>query len=211
MEPTHRVAVNRTFVYQCPDIKLSARRSSPLGAAVRVRSTDGAFAQIGDNAFVIANHLRPYGERERDFVSVAERFLHVPYLWGGKTSLGIDCSGLVQIALDAAGIAAPRDTDMQEEALGTSAELNSELMGLQRGDLVFWRGHVGIMRDETTLLHANAHYMLVVSEPLRVARDRVFAKTSQQITAIKRLAGASANPGGQVSAASGSGPAGNSR
>ncbi|MCI0466320.1 MAG: C40 family peptidase [Beijerinckiaceae bacterium] len=189
IEPTHRVAVNRTFVYQCPDIKLSARRSSPLGAAVRVLNVDGAFAQIGANAFVIADHLRPYGEREKDFVAIAERFLHAPYLWGGKTSLGIDCSGLVQVALDAAGIAAPRDTDMQEEALGAPAAINAELTGLRRGDLVFWRGHVGIMRDETTLLHANAHHMLVTSEPLREVRDRVFAKTSRQITAIKRLGG----------------------
>ncbi|MCI0467671.1 MAG: C40 family peptidase [Beijerinckiaceae bacterium] len=191
-KPTHRVAVNRTFVYQCPDIKLSARRSSPLGAAVCVRSIDAAFAQIGENAFVFADHLRPLSEREKDFVSVAERFLHVPYLWGGKTSLGIDCSGLVQVALDAAGIAAPRDTDMQEEALGEPIAVDEKLTGLRRGDIVFWRGHVGIMRDETTLLHANAHHMLVTSEPLRAVRDRVFAKTSRRITAIKRLAAASA-------------------
>jgi len=83
-EPTHRVAVNRTFVYQCPDLKMPARRASPLGAAVCVRATQGAFAQIGDNAFVFADHLQPYDSREKDFVAVAERFLHAPYLWGGK-------------------------------------------------------------------------------------------------------------------------------
>lgn len=186
-EPTHRVAVNLTFVYQRPDIKASTRRSSPLGAAVRVRTAEGQFAQIGDSAFVFANHLRPFNEFERDFVAVAERFLHVPYLWGGKTSLGIDCSGLVQISLDAAGIAAPRDTDLQIKALGRPLAFDAELAGLQRGDLVFWRGHVGIMQDETHILHANAHHMVVVSEPLRVARDRILAKTSQPIAAIKRL------------------------
>ena len=186
-EPTHRVAVNRTFVYQSPDIKCSARRSSPLGAAVRVRAIEGLFAQIGDSAFVFAEHLRPYHEREKDFVAVAERFLHVPYLWGGKTSLGIDCSGLVQISLDAAGVAAPRDTDLQEKALGKPLVFDAGLAGLKRGDLVFWRGHAGIMQDETRLLHANAYHMLVVSEPLRTVRDRILAKTSQPIAAIKRL------------------------
>ncbi len=186
-EPTHRVAVNRTFVYQVPDIKCSARRSSPLGAAVRVSATEGLFAQIGDNAFVFTDHLRPFNAREKDFVAVAERFLHAPYLWGGKTSLGVDCSGLVQISLDAAGIAAPRDTDLQEKALGEPLAFDSELTGLKRGDLVFWRGHTGIMQDETRLLHANAHHMLVVSEPLRAARDRILATTSQPISAIKRL------------------------
>lgn len=186
-EPTHRVAVNRTFVYQVPDIKCSARRSSPLGAAVRVRAIVGLFAQIGDNAFVFAGHLRPCDAPAKDFVAVAEQFLHAPYLWGGKTSLGVDCSGLVQISLDAAGIAAPRDTDLQEKALGEPLAFDSELSGLRRGDLVFWRGHIGMMQDETRLLHANAHHMLVVSEPLRVARDRILAKTSQPISAIKRL------------------------
>ena len=139
-------------------------------------------------AFVFADHLQPVDTREKDFVAVAERFLHVPYLWGGKTSLGIDCSGLVQVSLEAAGIAAPRDTDLQEKAIGTPLAFDADLTGLRRGDLVFWRGHVGIMRDETTLLHANAHHMLVVSEPLRAARDRILGKTWQPITSIKRLA-----------------------
>jgi hypothetical protein len=188
MEPTHRVAVNRTFVYQCPDIKLPARRSSTLGAAVCVRAIQGAFAKIGDNAFVFADHLQPCDAHEKDFVAVAERFLHVPYLWGGKTSLGIDCSGLVQVSLGAAGIAAPRDTDLQEKAIGAPLAFDADLTGLRRGDVVFWRGHTGIMRDETNLLHANAHHMLVVSEPLRAARDRILAKTLQPITSIKRLA-----------------------
>jgi hypothetical protein len=187
MEPTHRIAMTRTFVYQCPDIKVPARRSSPLGAAVRVHALQGAFAKIGPCAFVFADHLKPYDAYEKDFVAVAEQFLHVPYLWGGKTSLGIDCSGLVQVSLNAAGIAAPRDTDLQEKAIGTPLAFDADLTGLRRGDVVFWRGHVGIMRDETYLLHANAHHMLVVSEPLRTARDRILGKTLQPISAIKRL------------------------
>jgi hypothetical protein len=188
INPTHRVIVNRSFVYPGPDLKLSARDALPLGAAVNVRATKGGFAQIDDAAFVFSGHLLPSDERPQDFVTVAERLLHAPYLWGGKTSLGIDCSGLVQISLDAAGIDAPRDTDLQEHALGLPIAVATDLAGLRRGDLVFWRGHVGIMRDETTLLHANAHHMLVASEPLRIARDRNLATASQPIRAIKRLA-----------------------
>ena len=187
IKPTHRVTVNRSFVYPGPDLKFSARDALPLGAAVCIHATKGGFAQIDDAAFVFSGHLLPSGESQKDFVAVAERLLHAPYLWGGKTSLGIDCSGLVQISLDAAGIDAPRDTDLQEQALGLPIAVDTDLAGLQRGDLVFWRGHAGIMRDETTLLHANAHHMLVASEPLRIARDRILAKTSQPIRAIKRL------------------------
>ncbi|MGB6325328.1 MAG: NlpC/P60 family protein [Methylocella sp.] len=187
IKPTHRVTVNRSFVYPGPDLKFSARDALPLGAAVRVRATKGAFAQIDDSAFVFTGHLLQSGESQKDFVAVAERLLHAAYLWGGKTSLGIDCSGLVQISLEAAGIDAPRDTDLQEQALGLPIAVGTDLAGLRRGDLVFWRGHVGVMRDETTLLHANAHHMLVASEPLRIARDRILATASQPISAIKRL------------------------
>ncbi len=187
IKPTHRVTVNRSFVYPGPDLKLPPRDALPLGASVRVHATKGAFAQIDNAAFVFLGHLLPSGENQADFVAVAERFLHAPYLWGGKTSLGIDCSGLVQISLDAAGIDAPRDTDLQEQALGSAIAVDTDLAGLRRGDFVFWRGHAGIMRNETTLLHANAHHMLVASEPLRLVRDRSLANSSQPISAIKRL------------------------
>lgn len=187
IRPTHRVSVNRSFIFPGPDLKIPARDALPLGASVCVRATKGAFAQIGDAAFVFLGHLLPCGETQKEFVAVAERLLHAPYLWGGKTSLGIDCSGLLQISLDAAGIDAPRDTDMQEHALGLPIVAGTGLAGLRRGDLIFWRGHVGIMRDATTLLHANAHHMLVASEPLSIARDRILAATSQPIRAFKRL------------------------
>jgi hypothetical protein len=186
--PSHRIRVNRSFVYPGPDLKFPPRDGLPLGAALCVTATEGPFVQIDPAAFVFADHLASAGAKEADFVDVAERLLHVPYLWGGKTSLGIDCSGLVQISLNAAGIGAPRDTDLQEHALGAPLAIDKDLAGLRRGDLVFWRGHVGIMRDAAMLLHANAHHMLVASEPLRTARDRIFAKASQEITAIKRLA-----------------------
>jgi hypothetical protein len=188
IKPTHRVTVNRSFVYPGPDLKLPARDALPLGASVCIRATKGGFVQIDDAAFVFVDHLLACEESQKDFVAVAERLLHAPYLWGGKTSLGTDCSGLVQISLAAAGFDAPRDTDLQEQALGLPIAVDTDLAGLRRGDLVFWRGHVGIMRDETTLLHANAHHMLVASEPLRLARDRILATVSQPISAIKRLA-----------------------
>lgn len=188
-EPSHRVRVNQTFVYPAPNIKIPPRSALPLGARVCVRGIEGAFAQLTEAAFVFAGHLASASEAERDFVAVAERLLHAPYLWGGKTSGGIDCSGLVQLSLNAAGMKAPRDTDLQERALGMPFGLGEGLSGLRRGDLVFWRGHVGIMRDSETLLHANAHHMLVASEPLAVARERILANTALPLTAVRRLAG----------------------
>jgi hypothetical protein len=186
-QPTHRIGVNRTFVYPFANMKLPVLEALPLGASVCVRRIVKGFAQIADAGYVFADHLLPVDEKVPDFVAVAERLLHAPYLWGGKTSLGIDCSGLVQLSLAEAGIAAPRDTDLQEKALGVDLAFDDGLCGLKRGDLVFWRGHVGIMRDSTYVLHANAQHMLVASEPLREARDRVLAKTGASITSVKRL------------------------
>jgi cell wall-associated NlpC family hydrolase len=115
-------------------------------------------------------------------VAVAEQFLGVPYLWGGKTSLGLDCSGLVQVSLQAAGIACPRDSDLQELALGKLSSLAS----LRRGDLLFWKGHVAIARDPETLIHANAYHMMVAIEPPMDAIARINAMGSE-ITAVKRV------------------------
>ena len=125
---------------------------------------------------------RLLSKRAPDFIAVAESFLGVPYLWGGKSSLGIDCSGLVQIALQTAGVACPRDTYMQESALGQPKALAE----LRRGDLVFWKGHVGIASDATTLLHANAHHMMVVKEPVSEAVTRI-ERSGSAVTSVKRL------------------------
>jgi cell wall-associated NlpC family hydrolase len=184
---THRVCVNRTFAYPVADIKAPAVAALPLGAAVNVEDEEGTFARLTECGFVFAPHLRPLGEKIRDFIAVAEGFLGSPYLWGGKSSLGIDCSGLVQIALAEAGIAAPRDTDLQERALGAALPIDEKLDALRRGDLVFWKGHVGIMCDTQMLLHANAHHMAVASEPLALVRDRARQKDGGEITAIRRL------------------------
>ncbi len=149
-------------------------------ARLAVSSSDRDFVQLADGRYAYAAHVTQHFEA--DFVSVAERFLHTPYLWGGKSVLGIDCSGLVQVSLAACGVQALRDSDMQEASLGTTIKDEP----LKRGDLVFWKGHVGIMQDEGTLLHANGHHMQVVSEPLAVAVERIAAKGSD-ITAVKRL------------------------
>ncbi|AMJ62423.1 C40 family peptidase [Bosea sp. PAMC 26642] len=187
--PTHRVCALRTFVYPGASMKLPPVDALSLGAGVAVFRESGDFSVLADGGHVWRAHLQPIDVFEPDFVAVAERFLHVPYLWGGKTSLGLDCSGLTQLSLAAAGIASPRDSDMLEAGIGESLPLDEGLEGLQRGDLVFWKGHVGIMTDATTLLHATAYSMTVMSEPLRVARDRIQAKSFGAITSMRRPTG----------------------
>lgn len=184
---THRVRVPRTFVYPGRSIKLPVLCALPLGAAVEVIASQGDFAEVAGLGHVFAAHLAPRRTAEPDFVTVAECFLHAPYLWGGKTCLGLDCSGLVQLSLAAAGHDVPRDTDLQEAGIGEPIDIGAELAGLQRGDLVFWKGHVGIMRDATMLLHANAHHMLVASEPLAAVRERILVAGHGPVKAVRRL------------------------
>ena len=182
--PTHRVASLRSHAYPGPNIKLPPRLALSLGALLTVARRDGDFVVTDDGLFLWARHAAPLDEREGDFVAVAERFLETPYLWGGRTSEGIDCSGLVQTALAAAGVNAPRDSDMMEAALG---EPIAQDAALRRGDLVFWKGHVGILRDSLSLLHANGWHMKVVSEPLAEARARIAATGGGEMTSARRL------------------------
>lgn len=179
----HRLAVPRSFAYPGPSIKLPPVMALPLGARFRIVVREGDFGVTSEGWHVYAAHLAPLAAKAPDFVAVAESFLNAPYLWGGRTWLGIDCSGLIQTALREAGIEAPRDSDMQEAALGAPVAFDATLAGLERGDLVFWKGHVGVMRDPQTLLHANGAAMRVTSEPLRAARER----TSGPVTSIRRL------------------------
>ena len=182
--PSHKVIVPRTFLYPADNMKMPVLGALPLGALVEARAVRGDFTQLASGLFVVSAHLADICVHQPDFVSVAEGFQAAPYLWGGKTWLGLDCSGLVQIALQAAGVAAPRDTDMQQAELGTALAADA---ALQRGDLVFWRGHVGVMQDAEHLLHASGHHMQVVSEPFSQARARIAARSQGDVTAIRRL------------------------
>lgn len=184
---THRVQALGTFLYATPDMKTPPIMHLPLNAMVAIVEEDDRFARLAGGGFVIARHLAPLDRPERDFVDVAERFVGVPYLWGGKTRIGIDCSGLVQAALSAAGVVAPRDSDMQRAELGSDVPIASEFEGLKRGDLVFWLGHVAIMLDSVMMVHANAHHMQVVFETLPEAAQRIEREGGGTVLAIKRL------------------------
>lgn len=183
--PTHKVTALRTFAFPGPSIKLPPTENLPLGARIEVVRIDGTFAVTSQRHYVPQNHAALLDAKEPDFVTVAERFLGTPYLWGGRTSLGIDCSGLVQTALRAAGIEAPRDSDMQEAAVGAALP-GSQWKNLQRGDLIFWKGHVAIARDRDTIIHANAYHMATAIENTRDAIGRIKAAGSD-VTSIKRL------------------------
>jgi cell wall-associated NlpC family hydrolase len=180
-EATHRILAPRTFIYPARNIKSPPISALPMNALVHVMDDDGTFARLREG-FVQQRHLALLDVTTSDFVSVAERFLHAPYLWGGKTWLGLDCSGLIQTALAASGTRAPRDTDMMERQFGDSPDIT-----MFRGDLIFWKGHVGVMRDAEHLLHASGHHMQVVSEPFAQARARIAAKAHGEVTAIRRL------------------------
>ncbi|MGE0501211.1 MAG: NlpC/P60 family protein [Rhizobiaceae bacterium] len=172
--PNHRVAVPRTFIYPGPDMKLPPVAALSIGSSVAVcgeAETRGTrYALREDGSALVSSHLVPIADVAKDFVDVAETLLNAPYLWGGASAFGVDCSGLVQLSMRMAGREVSRDTDMQAGSIGTS--LHSDRI-LRRGDLVFWKGHVGIMTDPHTLLHANGHTMLVSREPLADAVARI--------------------------------------
>jgi cell wall-associated NlpC family hydrolase len=190
--PTHRVAALRTLVFPGPSIRLPPIEALPFGAALNIGRIDNRLATMPSGGYVPAVHLAPIGDNERDFVAVAERFVGAPYLWGGKTAFGLDCSGLVQIALSACGLPCPRDSDMQERALGSALDHKAASFKLQRGDLIFWAGHVAIARDRDSLVHANAFHMAVVVEPVGEAIARI-RDTGSEIASVRRMpvAGAS--------------------
>jgi cell wall-associated NlpC family hydrolase len=186
--PTHRVAALRTYVYPEPDGKSPAVTLLSMNALITVSGEEGKFLALAGRGYVFARHASPIGERAPDLVAVAESFLGTPYLWGGRTSIGLDCSGLVQLAVEAAGLSAPRDADMQAAELGHPIDWR-EGAKLRRGDLVFWEGHVGIMTSPTDLLHANAYHMAVEVEPFSQARDRIKA-AGCEVMGVRRLPGA---------------------
>jgi cell wall-associated NlpC family hydrolase len=168
--PTHRVAAIRTYAFSRPDIKSAIVGLYSVGALVTVEAREGLFAKVAGSGWITEAHLGPIGTGETDHVAVAQRFLGAPYQWGGRESLGLDCSALVQLSLAACNRACPRDTDMQRAFFPEIAEAER-----RRGDLVFWKGHVAVLLDADTILHANAFHMAVAAEPLAEAIARIEA------------------------------------
>ncbi len=181
--PTHTVIVPRTFVYRGADIKSPPLLWLSMNARLALSGHRAGFSLIGDLGWVYSAHVAPADAYAADFVSVAEVFLGTPYLWGGRDSLGVDCSGLLQTAMWRAGLGCPRDTHQQVD-LGEARPISFD--ALQRGDLIFWKGHVGIMRDASNLLHANAFHMQVAGEPLSEAVRRI-AQSGGEVSHIRRL------------------------
>ncbi|WP_293907063.1 NlpC/P60 family protein [Phenylobacterium sp.] len=179
--PTHRVAAIRTYAFAEASIKSRARGPYSINSLVAVEAVEGHLAKVTGAGWMTAAHLAPIGTSEDDWAAVAERFLGAPYLWGGRESLGVDCSGLVQQALFACGRACPRDAD-QQEVLGTAIEAAD----FGRGDLVFWKGHVAIGLGDGRIVHANGHHMATAIEPLSEAIERIAASGSKP-TAYRRV------------------------
>lgn len=177
-EATHVVTAQRTDVYRDNTIKSPVRMTLGFGAQVTVAEMGEKFARLSDGTHIYAAHLSSLSTR-LDFVAAAEKMTETPYVWGGRGGLGVDCSGLVQISLARAGIAAPRDTEDQEKAIGTDATDKPR----QRGDIVYFPGHVGIMVDDKNILHANATHMKTCVEPL----DVVTKRSDGIVTAIRRI------------------------
>jgi cell wall-associated NlpC family hydrolase len=182
-DATHWVAAPQTHLYPGPNMRLMTHGALYFGSEVAVEAEEGKWSKLTMGSYVPSNHLLPIGTRLDDPVSAADLLLGTPYLWGGSSRYGIDCSGLVQLAWRVCGLDCPRDSDMQENEIGRALEPDE---APQRGDLVFWKGHVGLVTDTNRLLHANAHHMAVVYEPLDVAIDRIEVAGGGSVTSIKR-------------------------
>jgi cell wall-associated NlpC family hydrolase len=181
---THRVAQPMTHVYPAPALKTRPIGWLSYGALVRVDGVETGFAALSTGGFVPAPHLTGRKDAAADWVAEAERFIGVPYLWGGRATAGLDCSALIQLAHQAAGRDCPRDSDMQEAELGRTLAQDTVP---RRGDLMFWKGHVGIMLDASRLLHANGKDMAVSIEALEAARARILAAGDGPVTRHARL------------------------
>ena len=179
--PNMKLSALRSYAFEAPSIKSRALGPYSLGSLLGIEEREGRFARAAGIGWFVEDHLADIGVFETDPAAVALRYLGAPYLWGGRESLGLDCSGLTLQAFGACGVALPRDTDQQ--ALGGAAVAEAELA---RGDLVFWKGHVAMMLDGETIVHANAHHMATAIEPLSVTRARYVAAGVGEPTAFRR-------------------------
>jgi len=186
-DATHVVAVPRTLRFDAPDIKTPEPLGLSFLSRLAVAEINGRFARLADGGFVPVSHIAPLGQiLQPDWAGTAERFLGVPYLWGGRSSLGLDCSALTQLALAAAGIAAPRDSDLQEAGFGAALTITADYATLRRGDLLFWKGHVAICLGEGLMIHANAGDMMVASGRIAAIAARIEAAGGGVITSARR-------------------------
>lgn len=169
----HWVTAPRTFLYPEPDMKVPPLAALSMGSRLAVTGeaeTRGTAYRLVEGGAVIARHVAPVDKPVTDdFVAVATHFLHTPYLWGGRSGFGIDCSGLVQLSMMMTGRQVLRDTDMQRETIGTEIARDE----VRRGDLVFWKGHVAIISDATTMIHASGFTMDVSHERIDDAIARI--------------------------------------
>jgi cell wall-associated NlpC family hydrolase len=182
-QPTHAVRVLRTFVYSEADLKAPPLDCLTMSGSVTVSGETDGFCELSAGGWIYGRHLAPLDEPAPDYVATALEFLGAPYLWGGKGSLGLDCSALVQVALNRAGLACPRDSDLQAEGLGEARPLDG---APERGDLIYCPGHVAIALDDWRVVHANAYDMLVAIEPLADLVTRIERELGCGITAIRR-------------------------
>ena len=186
-DPTHRVRVLRTYIYPEPDLKAPPLHLVSLNSFLTIGDTErNGFALLAEGGWIHIRHIAPRGTVETDHCSVALRFVGTPYLWGGRTSLGLDCSALVQMSLAACGIEAPRDSDMQEKSVGREVVCDRDLSDLKRGDLVYWKGHCGIWIDPQTFIHANATDMAVTVRPLRLILKQIADATDDPNPRVRR-------------------------
>ena len=188
-EATHMVTVPLSHIYPKPDVKTPEPTPLPFGARVTIRGGEfkKGFAEAQGLGWISARHLTALGTTDKDYLRTAGRFLNAPYLWGGRTALGLDCSALVQLALMRAGIPCPRDTDMQQKELGHSIVNVPDLALCKKGDLVFFPGHVGFMASDTHLLHANAIHMRVTIDEVKTVASWLEGKYSNPVADIRRL------------------------
>lgn len=184
---THFVAAIHTCLYPAPTIRAPSHGLVPLGAPVTVTDTKGRYAELATGDWVPLLHLAEIGSYESDPVAVALRLTGSPYVWGGRSSLGLDCSALVQLALARCGVDAPRDSDMQEAALGAAVDFDGTASALQRGDLIFWKGHVGIFISPEHFLHANARDMAVASGPFDAVLRYIEDAEKLTVSSVRRL------------------------